>query len=72
MDSNTDFRRNGSGYIDMTAYTAIRAADAEADAINKARLNKLLNTIFYICELADFHIENRLELKDKRTGKIWR
>lgn len=24
------------------------------------------------CELADFHIEGRVVLKDKRTGKVWR
>lgn len=34
--------------------------------------NQLLNTLFSLCELADFHIEGRVVLKDKRTGKVWR
>ena len=39
---------------------------------NDARFHQLLNTLFSLCELADFHIEGRVVLKDKRTGKVWR
>ena len=70
MDPKKDPRRNASGYMDLTAYEAIRKADREADA--ERRYKKLLSTIFYICDLAGFHIEGRLEIKDKKTGKIWR
>lgn len=70
MDPKRDPRRNSSGYMDFTAYEAIRRADREIDA--EARFRKLLSTIFYICDLAGFHIEGRLEIKDKKTGKIWR
>ena len=28
--------------------------------------------LFQLCEIADFHIEGRIVLKDKKTGKIWR
>ena len=69
MSRYNDPRRNASGYMDLTAYEAIRNADREAD---EARFRKLLSTIFYICDLAGFHIESRLEIKDKKTGKIWR
>lgn len=57
---------NGSGCKDLTAYEAIRNIE------NGERFNKLLNTIFDICELAGFSVENRIVLKDKRTGKVWR
>ena len=70
MSYRKDPRRNASGYIDMTAYEAIKRADSDADA--EKRFRALLQTIFYICELAGFRIENRIELKDKKTGKIWR
>lgn len=70
MDRQNDPRRNASGYMDLTAYEAIKAADRDADA--EARFRKLLGTLFYICDLAGFHIEGRLEIKDKKTGKIWR
>ncbi len=57
---------NGSGCKDLTAYEAIRNVESEE------RFNKLLKTIFSICELAGFHVEGRIVLKDKKTGKIWR
>lgn len=38
----------------------------------EARYKRLIATIFYICENAGFHIENRIELRDRKTGKIWR
>ena len=70
MDPKKDPRRNSSGYMDMTAFKAIEKVDREIEA--QARYKKLLSTIFYICDLAGFHIENRLEIRDKKTGKVWR
>ena len=71
MGRENDLRRNGSGYIDMTAYDAIQAADKESTA-DESRFKRLLAVIFYVCENAGFHVENRIELRDKRTGKVWR
>lgn len=62
-----DERKNSEGYPDLTAYEAMRSAD-----IDHERFQKLLDTIFSICELAGFHIEGRIVIKDKKTGKIWR
>lgn len=70
MYTGKDPRRNSSGCMDMTAYKAIESADRDRDA--EERFKKLLSTIFYICDLAGFHIEGRLEIRDKKTGKIWR
>lgn len=70
MDPKKDPRRNASGYMDPTAYEAIRNVEREAEA--DQRYKKLLSTIFYICDLAGFHIEGRLTIRDKKTGKIWR
>lgn len=33
---------------------------------------RLLHTLFYLCELADFEIEGRIILVDKRNGRVWR
>ena len=38
----------------------------------EGRFHKLLYAIFDICELADFEIEGRIVLVDKRSGKVWR
>lgn len=70
MDPKKDPRRNASGYMDLTAFEAIRNVDREAEA--EKRYKKLLSTIFYICDLAGFHIEGRLTIRDKKSGKIWR
>ena len=61
-----DPRRNGEGYLDLTAYEAIRDVESEE------RFHKLLHTIFYLCELAGFQIEGRVVLRDKRTGRVWK
>lgn len=66
--SKFGLRKNGSGYIDKTAYEAIKNTNEEEEE----RFHKLLETIFSICELSGFHLEERIVLKDKETGRIWR
>ena len=66
-DKNTPLNKNGSGYSDQVACAAIRKVDAERE-----RLTKLLDTIFAVCDIAGFHVEGRIELLDKRTGKVWK
>lgn len=66
-----DLKKNGSGYSDPTAYKAIKNAEKVRDE-DAERFRDLLDTIFTICDLSDFHIEGRIVVKDKRTGKVWR
>lgn len=63
-------QRNNEHYMDSTAYQAMKNIEAEKKATE--RYKKLLGCIFRICELAGFHVEERIVLKDLRTGKIWR
>lgn len=69
-----ELKRNGSGYYDPTAYKAIKNLDREdrPSRAEEKRVRKLLKAIFAICEIAGFHIEERLVLKDNETGRIWR
>lgn len=60
-------RKNSEGYPDLVSYEAIRNADHDYE-----RFKMLLDTIFAICELSGFHVEERIVIKDKRTGRIWR
>lgn len=62
-------KRNKSACLDKTAYEAIRRADVEYE---HDRLHKMLYLLHKVCELNDFHIEERVVLKDKRTGKVWK
>ena len=62
-----ELKRNGSGYVDPTAYKAIKGVDKDHE-----RFLKLLDMIFNICDLSGFHLESRIEVKDKKTGRVWR
>lgn len=68
--STKDPRRNASGYLDMTAYKAM--SNIEKEERENERFNRLISTIFFICDLAGFRVEGRIVLKDKKTGKVWR
>ena len=46
---------------DPTVYEALKNMEQEEE-----RFHKLLDTIFALCELSDFHIEERIVIKDKR------
>ena len=61
---------NASGCKDMTSFKALQNVTREEK--DKVRLEKLLTTIFYICDLAGFRINGRITFQDKKTGKIWR
>lgn len=63
--------KNPEGYPDPTAYKAINNVEKSSPE-DEERFHKLLNTIFSTCELAGFHIEGRIAIKDCKTGKIWR
>ena len=65
------WRRNGEGYSDPTA--AVALADIERASVEESeRFHRLLDLIFGICEIAGFHVEERIVLKDKKTGRVWR
>lgn len=72
-DGNNNISKNGSGCNDPTACEAICKVDSETrNDVESARFYKLLSTIFNLCELSGFHLEDRIIVKDLRTGKIWR
>lgn len=63
MANTTNPRRNAEGYSDPTAYEALKNIEREEDE----RFHRLLHTLFYLCELADFEIEGRIIL----VGLFW-
>jgi hypothetical protein len=67
MSNAQEFKKNTSGYSDPTAYEAVKNIDSDM-----ARFQKLLTAIFSICELAGFHIEERIVIRDLKTGKVYR
>ncbi len=61
------FKTNGEGYPDPTAYQALKRIREDEQLVSD-----LIRMVKNVCELNGFHIENRIVLKDKLTGKIWR
>lgn len=58
----------------VSAYKAMKRVEADERKYGRdyERFYNLLNTIFYICNLAGFHVEGRIVLTDKKTGKVWK
>lgn len=74
MAKDGDIRKNGSGYFDPTAYEAIKSSEncKKNKSKDLLRFEKLLDTIFNVCELAGYHLESRIVVTDKKTGRVWR
>ena len=64
---NHNPKKNHEGYNDPTTYAAMKKIEAE----NK-RFHDLLDVLHKTCALSGFEILDRIVLKDKKTGKIWR
>lgn len=71
-DPDKDIKYNKSGYYDPTAYEAIKNVERNENDLDERRLNTLLKLIFGICDLSGFRIEERIVLRDLKTGKIYR
>ena len=64
---NNDLKRNAEGYSDPTAYEAIKnISDKEKKVSQIVRIIKLM------ADMAGFEIIERIVLKDKATGEVWR
>lgn len=59
--------RNSEGYHDPTPHYSLKK-----EQLDEERFKRLMATIFYICENAGFHIEERIVIRDVRTGKVYR
>lgn len=71
--------RNGEGYADPTAGTALgnirregRREERNKDAAVMETISRLIPIMKQTAELAGFEVIGRIALKDKTTGKEWR
>ena len=55
---------------DMIGYNTQKTTD-DSDYEQRA-VNSLLHVIFKICELSGYWVNERIVLKNRKTGKIWR
>lgn len=62
-----DIIYNGSGVKDFTAAKAIKKAD-----VQPMEVNRLIEIIKNIVDLAGYEVEGRIALKNKKTKKVYR
>lgn len=62
-------RQNHEGYSDETHFEAEDRIEYERQ---KRRVAKVIQHIMYICNLAGYHVDSRIVLRDRKTGKVWR
>lgn len=62
---------NKEGYPDPTPYKGMKHI-IQAENEQEKRLATLIFVLKYIIHLAGFELLNRIELKDKKSGKVFR
>lgn len=63
--------KNGEGYSDPTPFKAIKHSESEI-AASRERHYKLIGLIKRSCEIAGFQLEERVVLRDTKTGHVFR
>lgn len=64
-------KRNPEGYIDPTAYEALSAVQAQQDEDDR-RCQQLIKALKTTIDLADYDLLARIEVRDRKTGRIYR
>lgn len=64
---DNEIKRNGSGYVDLPAYQAIKNITHE-----EQKVSLFIKTIKNIANLCGYEILNRIEIRDKKTGRVWK
>lgn len=59
--------KNQEGYSDKTAGKAIRKADHEQE-----KFEEFLSVVFILAKRYGYSFDERLVVRDKRTGRVWR
>ena len=62
---------NSEGYADPTAYGALKPI-IQADAALEGKVNFLIKVLKFIANEAGFDVVNRIELRDRNTGRCFK
>lgn len=65
-----DLRKNAEGYADPTAYAALKSIANDEKVERKAAY--LISVLKFIIREAGFEQVNRIELRDKRSGRVFK
>lgn len=62
---------NQSGYPDPTAYKALKPI-IDADNTLENKVNFLIKVLKFIIRESGFELQNRIEIRDSKTGRTFR
>lgn len=71
MSKKTMPRRNMEGYRDDTAYAAMQKTLTESGE-RDARVQRLIKSIKEIIDQSGYDLLNRIELRDRKSGRYYR
>lgn len=63
--------RNSEGYADPTAHAALEPIAQEGAAL-EGKVNFLIKVLKFIANEAGFDVVNRIELRDRNTGRCFK
>lgn len=63
--------RNSEGYADPTAHAALEPI-AQEEAALEGKVNFLIKVLKFIANEAGFDVVNRIELRDRNTGRCFK
>ena len=66
-----DPRRNSEGYYDPTAYEGMRSLVREENAL-EGRVSDLIKVLKFIIRNCGFEVVSRIEIKDIKTGRVFK
>ena len=69
--ANNDPRKNSEGYSDPTAYLGLKSIIDEENALER-EVNTLIKVLKYIIRNSGFELVSRIEIRDKRTGRVFK
>lgn len=63
--------KNSEGYTDPTAHAALEPI-AQEEAALESRVNFLIKVLKFIANEAGYDVLNRIELKERKTGRVFK
>ena len=65
-----DLRKNSEGYVDPTAYAALKSISRDEKVEKKAAY--IISIFKFIARESGFELMNRIELRHKQSGRTFR
>lgn len=65
-------KRNSEGYYDPTAYEGVKSSIAREENALDGRVSDLVRVLKFIIRNCGFELVSRIEIKDVKTGRVFK